>query len=151
MFWLVHILVGGALGVLFDSWVLVGILAIVSHFILDATPHWDGFFDTKGFLTSGVAVITDDEILVRGSEALITSMVVWMMILQQSPGIVLFGAAMSLVPDALKIFYYTPLKKLKLYQKYLHFHGAIQPEISPIPGLLTQAVVSALALWILLW
>jgi hypothetical protein len=140
MFWIVHILIGMIIGVKFKSPWLVIPIALLSHFVLDAIPHWDGNFDKKKFKKTRKVVINDIDMVVKFLDIIGTISVLIYFYMQSDRGMMLLGAVMAILPDMSKIGYLTKLKDTKGYMRYIMFHNNIQGETSIIDGLSVQVI-----------
>ena len=150
MLWLVHILIGMIIGVEFKSpWLIIPI-AILSHFILDGIPHWDGNFDKKEFKKTGKAIITDTDMIVKFLDVIGSLMVITYFYMQADRGLMVLGAVMAILPDLSKVGYLTKLKNTKGYMHYIMFHNNIQRETTMKKGLSIQAICFILMVIILL-
>lgn len=143
MFWIIHALVGMLIGAYVDSWIVVLILSIISHFIFDMLPHWDGYFDKAGFLKTGIAKISKGEVIIRGIDFILMTLIVGYFYFRSRNHLLLLGAFGALLPDIIKIFNYTKLKKNKIYYQYLIFHSKIQNDLPMLYGLLLQFIIGA--------
>lgn len=141
MFFLIHVLLGAVIGAAIPSLIPVILLAIISHFILDAIPHWDGDFDIKAFARTGKASISRLTFIIRAVDFIIAIALIVFFYTTTHQTIILAGAIASLLPDLVKIGYYTPLKNAKFFQAYLRFHGNLQKETSFVIGILTQIIM----------
>lgn len=154
MFWVIHILFGIVIGLEFHSAWLIIPIALLSHFILDYIPHWDGFFDKEYFQETGIARITKRDFIVKFIDfsfmVLITVFFYYIYIRGGSSLIdksdLVLGAIMALLPDIVKIGYFTRLKRKKSFNNYLHFHSRIQKDISWKKGLITQGILLVILL-----
>jgi len=140
MLWLVHILIGMIIGVKFKSPWLVIPIAILSHFILDAIPHWDGNFDKKKFKKTKSVVINDIDMIVKFLDIIGSISVIIFFYMQADKGMMVLGAVMAILPDLSKVGYLTKLKDTKGYMHYIMFHNNIQGEASIMDGLSIQAI-----------
>lgn len=148
MFWIIHILFGMVIGLEFHSAWLIIPIALLSHFILDYIPHWDGFFDKELFQETGIARITKRDVIVKTvdfSFMILISIYFYSMYIESGLTVnktyLLLGAFMALFPDFVKIGYLTRLKKRKSFQSYLHFHSKIQRDITWKKGLIIQLIL----------
>ena len=147
MLYFIHGIVGAVFGSYFSNiWVII-LLGILSHFILDMVPHWDGVFDKKLFAKKGKLSVSRKMLYTRIIDGLFT---ICLVVYFASNKLVLIGILTSLIPDLIKIFYFTPLRRSKIYLGYLKFHSKIQKEVDWKLGLLTQAIVLVLALILLI-
>ena len=150
MLWLVHILIGMIIGVQFKSpWLIIPI-AIISHFVLDGIPHWDGNFDKKKFKKTGKAVITDTDIIVKFLDVIASISVIIFFYMQSDRNLMVLGAVMAILPDLSKVGYLTKLRNTKGYMHYIMFHNNIQSETTMTNGLSIQAVCFVLMIIVLL-
>jgi hypothetical protein len=150
MLWLVHILIGMIIGVQFKSpWLIIPI-AILSHFILDGIPHWDGNFDKKEFKKTKTAVITDTDIIVKFLDVIASIAVISYFYMQSDKGLMVLGAVMAILPDLSKVGYLTKLRNTKGYMHFIMFHNNIQRETTMKNGLSIQAVCFILLIIVLI-
>ncbi len=140
MFYFVHILAGALIAKYIPSLWPVIILSIVSHFILDIIPHWDGFTNkpSKKYKLQ----INKKRIIIRAIDMLIGIILVFILFAKFSSTIMLIGIFFSLLPDMAKILYFTPLKNTKIIESYMHFHSRIQGKSNWKLGLLIQVLIS---------
>jgi hypothetical protein len=139
MFWIVHILIGMIIGIQFKSpWLIIPI-AILSHFILDAIPHWDGNFDKKKFKKTGNVVVNDIDMVVKFLDIIGSLSVIIYFYMQSDRNMMVLGAVMAILPDLSKVGYLTKLKDTKGYMHYIMFHNNIQGEAPLLDGLSIQA------------
>lgn len=130
-----HLLVGAAIVHSIPNPAISLPAAFVSHFVLDAAPHWDGSpqapFSKK--VVSGVAF---DYIFGASLIFLIT---------QGDPrqAILLLGAFLATLPDFIMAFsrhVKTPLTKLPLIDRFNKYHSNIQTNVRFSRGLLASFV-----------
>jgi hypothetical protein len=125
------------------SWSVV-VLALVSHFILDAIPHRDEIDKNHLSRKQVIAVVIDFAVGVT---------LLWLVFRETNLMLIAFGAVIGILPDIvdnLPIFLKS-LSKTKWWQAYHQFHSKIQA-IKPnwIAGILTQLIVIAgLLFWLL--
>lgn len=150
MLWLVHILIGMIIGVQLKSpWLIIPI-AIISHFVLDAIPHWDGDFDKKKFKKTGKASISEIDMVVKYLDIIASVSVIIYFYMQSDRGLMVLGAVMAILPDLSKIGYLTKLRNTKGYMRFIMFHSNIQGETTMKNGLSIQAVFFILLIIVLL-
>lgn len=144
MFYLVHILAGALIGRYIPSLWIVIILSIISHFILDIIPHWDGFTNkpSKEYKLQ----INKKRIIIRTADMLMSIVLVSILFTKSSSTIMFIGIFFSLLPDLTKILYFTPLKNTKIIENYMHFHAKIQGKANWKLGLIIQVIISAILL-----
>lgn len=130
-------------------WLIIPI-AILSHFILDGIPHWDGNFDKKKFKKTGKAVITDTDMIVKFLDIIASVAVIVYFYTQSDRNLMVLGAIMAILPDMSKIGYLTKLRNTKGYMHFIMFHNNIQRETTMKNGLSIQAVCFVLMVIVLL-
>lgn len=136
-----HLLVGAAIVSFIPEPAISLPLAFASHFVLDATPHWDGSpeapFSKK--VVSGVVV---DYIFGIALIFLITTG-------DPRQLVILLGAFLATLPDfimTLSRHIQTPLAKLPLIAHFNKYHKHIQVNVNFVSGLMTAFAVSAAAI-----
>lgn len=136
-----HLLVGAAIAHSIPEPAISLPAAFLSHFVLDATPHWDGSpkapFSKK--LISGVIA---DYIFGMALVYFISSG-------QPHQFIILLGALLATLPDfimAITKHFPTPLAHLPLIYTFNKHHLNIQNNVHIAQGLLSSSVVSIAAL-----
>jgi len=146
MIYLIHALVGGLIGGYVNSVPAVIILAVLSHFLLDMLPHWDGpynkpYFEKTGKLRAHKAMyyIETFDFIIAAISVIIFAQVFPMM----SGKMITLGVVSSLAPDIIKLGYFSPLRDQKLYMGYLKFHSKIQNEVSWKKGIAVQLILLA--------
>lgn len=153
MFWVIHILIGMIIGKEFNSpWLIIPI-ALLSHFALDAIPHWDGIFDKKDFKKTGKAKITDIDVMAKFFDIFFSAILVVFFfyntsIIDKTP--MFLGGFIAILPDMVKGFYITKLREKKSFIDYLKFHGEIQGEADMKEGIMIQCTFFALFLVIIM-
>lgn len=140
MFYIIHILVGILIGIIFNNPLLIIPIAFLSHFIIDMIPHWDGDFDKRKFEKTGIAKIKKSVIYIRVIDSFFSIILLIYFLYISNNYNIIYGAFFSLLPDVLKIGYLTPITNNKYFKKYLKFHSRIQKDINIIPGLIIQAI-----------
>jgi hypothetical protein len=146
MFIFIHALLGGLIAMNISSLILIAILAIVSHYVLDWIPHWDGPFNKAHFKKTGVAIINRGDVLIHALDVLLVIAVIIIFHQEFDSGTIIFGALVSILPDFMKIGYITRLKTNDKFMKQLKFHAKIQKDVSWKLGLLTQVLILAIIL-----
>lgn len=122
-----HVLTGTAIALAVRQPLLVVPLAFASHFLLDATPHFDHpvyRYGSKHF----TKIMFTDGILSMGSVLLI------MLLVPQLAGVVALGALFAILPDFFWLYYYTHGRPQWWFFK---FHSKIQWFERP-PGALVE-------------
>lgn len=148
MLFLIHALIGGVIGASTHSFILAVLAAIVSHFILDAIPHWDGDFNMEEFKKTGKAKISRFTFATRAFDLILAIALITYFYHSTHQEIILTAAIAALLPDIVKIGYYTPLKNQQFFKNYLKFHASIQKEASWKIGLLIQFCVLVLGIFV---
>lgn len=123
-----HVLTGTAIALAVKEPLLVAPLALISHFLLDATPHFDHpiyQYGSKYFTRIMVA----DGVLSIGTVSLV------MIAVPQLAGVIALGAFFAIVPDFLWLYYYTHGRPQWWFFK---FHSKIQ-WYERTPGLFVEA------------
>jgi len=146
----VHALLGAYFGIKFESIWLVVVVGLLSHFVLDWIPHWDGGFDHKTFRKGYVARLNKGLVFLRTMDGLLMVLIVVLLYLRFDSGFVVIGAFAALFPDVVKIGYFIGLRNKKWYKSYLLFHSNVEHEVNPVLGLFTQVVAVGILLWLIL-
>lgn len=147
MFYFIHVLAGALIAKYFPSILPVIFLSLLSHFILDLIPHKDNISDAK--LTEknyNKIKITKRAFLFELADIFIGIFLIVYIFLTFRSILMLIGIFFSLLPDIIKIFYFTPFKNTKIFKKYLHFHSIIQIEVGWFLGILTQIIITIILL-----
>jgi hypothetical protein len=149
MFYFVHALLGGLIGLHFHSLLLIFSLAFLSHFLLDVIPHWDIGFDREHFKESSEVRITRKIVLISLFDLFLALFVVYELYHAFASKLLIFGAFASLLPDMISLGYFTKMKNKKRYNQFLHFHNNLQGEAGFYYGILTQLIIALILLIIL--
>jgi hypothetical protein len=123
-----HVLTGAAIAIGVRQPLLVAPLALVSHFVLDATPHFDHAvyrYGSKYF----AAIMASDAIL---SISTITALTLFF---PQLAGVIAIGALFAILPDFFWLYYYTHGRP---QWWFFRFHTKIQWYERP-PGAIVEA------------
>ncbi len=135
-----HIIVSGILGSRTQSYFLAAIIGLVSHYVLDAIPHWDylpefetevrtknNFIRTKKFWEN-ICKVASDILLGFGALAIFV-------IFDKNTNIVplIISAVFSVLPDAILLLYWmTEWKIIKWNAKLQEFsHSLMRKKINP--------------------
>jgi len=138
------------IGVYFKSPLMIIPIAILSHFVLDAIPHWDGNFDRKKFRKTGKIIISDMDMIVKLLDIVASVLIITFFYMQSDRNLMVLGAIMAILPDISKIGYLTRLKDTKGYMRYIMFHTDIQRETSMRNGLSIQAICCIMSVILLI-
>jgi len=149
MFGLVHVLFGCLLGKNLDSISLIIVLAFLSHFLLDLMPHWDGTFNKDKFSKTGKANITKRDFFIHIADMVLAALMLILVYNSFESKRIIFGAIFSLLPDLIKVGYFTPIRKNKWYMQYLKLHAFFQQEVSWIAGLIIQIGIILILLYMI--
>jgi len=136
-----HLLVGAAIVHAIPEPAISLPAAFMSHFVLDATPHWDGS-PKAPFSKKLLGGITADYVF---------GMALVFLISLGSPNqaLILFGAFLATLPDfimALTRHFETPLAKLPLVGTFNHYHHNIQTNVRFTQGMFSSFAVSLAAI-----
>lgn len=136
-----HLLVGAAIAHSIPEPTISLPLAFASHFVLDATPHWDGSPEAP-FAKKVVGGVIVDYIF---------GVTLIFLISQGDPNqlVVLLGAFLATLPDFIMTFsrhIQTPLMRLPLVAHFNKYHRRIQVNVNFASGLLTGVAVSVAAI-----
>lgn len=130
-----HAITGAALASLVPDQPLVGFaVGFLSHFVLDAIPHWDYKLnskkeDTNNHMNDDMVINKDflKDILKIGFDGLLgllLSLIVFNFYFKFSVFIVLSGAIGAMMPDALQFVYmkwrHEPLTSLQKFHLWIH-------------------------------
>ncbi len=144
-----HVAVGAAIAMKVVNPALAIPLAFGSHFILEKIPHWNPHLNTetekygKPTKKSTVIVIID----VCASLALGFFIASKALPNTSHVATILVASFASVLPDVIEGPYFFLGVKNKFIKKWIVFQKSLQADTSIIPGLLTQAVTIAAALW----
>ncbi len=141
MFYIIHVLLGGLIGLHFHSLLLVVLLAFLSHFVLDMLPHWSLGFDKEYFKEYSEPNWNKKMVFLGAIDSLMAIFILFMLNAKFESGLIIIGALVAVFPDIMGIGYFTRLKKRKKYKKFLHFHSNIQREVGFLAGCLIQITI----------
>lgn len=154
-----HIIVGASLANLLTFNPLIAFfIGFISHFLLDAIPHWD--YEIK-FINNNEDKLKKElnlnknfkiDLLKIGLDFLLGLIVLSFFIDGQNLYILLFGALGGIFPDLLQVLYYKfkvePLKSLQKFHVVFIHSDLFKFKI--IPGILTQIFVVIISIFLLL-
>lgn len=145
MFVLVHVLLGGLIGEYSHSILLIVLVSLISHFVLDMIPHWDGGdFDRKFFNKTGIAFSGKISIFINIFDLIICIFLMSFLYKEFHSKLMLLGAIAGIAPDLAKFGYLTKLRKNRHFLNYLKFHSKIQKDVNWKLGLITQIIITIL-------
>lgn len=136
-----HLLVGAAIVRAIPNPAVSLPAAFLSHFILDAAPHWDGS-PKAPFSKKVLGGVTADYIF--GA-----ALVYFISTGQPNQILILLGAFLATLPDFIMAFsrhFQTPLAKLPLINHFNKYHIHIQTNVRFTHGLITSSAVSLAAI-----
>lgn len=144
-----HVLVGAAIAVKVGNPALALPLAFASHFVLDLLPHINPSIYARTQAGLPLESRIKKIIFIDSLTALIIGSLIAATFLPNTGKavIVLLGAFFAVLPDVLEIPYYFLKSRHPLMVKYVLFSRSLQNDVGPIPGTLTQIIVSLAALW----
>ena len=149
MFFIIHALLGSLIAERFSSVLLIIALSLISHFLLDMLPHWDGHYNKKLFRITDKVIFRKSTAVLQLTDLFLTLILIIILYFEFDSKLMILGALVSILPDLAKAGYFTKLRKRKAYIAYLKFHSKIQKDVSWKLGLLTQFIVLILLLKIL--
>jgi hypothetical protein len=149
MLLIIHALLGSILGIHLHSAALIIFLGILSHFLLDMIPHWDGNFDKEHFRNYSMVNFNKRLIYLHLAESIFTAIFIYSLYATFSDKFMLLGAIAAILPDLANVGYLTRLRYKKSYKKYLHFHNDIQKDTGFMFGITTQIILLIIFLKIL--
>ncbi len=144
-----HIAVGAAIAMKVVNPALAIPLALGSHFLLEKIPHWNPHLNTEmekyGKVTKKSTVIVIIDVC--------TSLALGFFIASKAlpstshAATILVASLASVLPDVIEGPYFFLGIKSKYINKWISFQKSIQVNTSIVPGLLTQVIIIATALW----
>jgi hypothetical protein len=152
MFYLIHILAGAVIAKYFPSLWPVIILSLLSHFIIDIIPHKDTPSSiSKSFKKSySKFKLTKTAVFSELSDIIPSLILIFYLFLKFNSLLMLISVFFSLLPDIVKVFYFTPVKNNKIFKGYMDFHNNIQTELSWFWGIITQIIVAIILVLLLI-
>lgn len=144
-----HTVVGAAIAVKVGNPVLALPLALASHFAFEFLPHWNPhlYREIKKYgrvSRASTLFVAADVVLSLSAGFFIASRVLpdythfWTIIA---------ASFLAVAPDVLEGPYFFLGWRHPFFEKLIAFQRKLQYDVSPIPGLLTQAIVLAAAFW----
>lgn len=140
-----HLLVGAAIVKTIPNPMVSLPLAFLSHFALDAFPHWDGSPKTPFSLKTTGWIIVDYLIGLN--------IILLLTVGLENQFLIIFGAFLGTLPDFILGAYRhlrTSLERFTIIAVPNQFHISIQRNISFYPGLIVTALTSLISIFILL-
>ncbi len=147
----VHALSGLAIGASVDNAPISFALGVASHFVLDMIPHRDFIVKSEDLETihpSQIWVILADQLVMFGALFFVVPYV-WSTIASSLAG--MLGALLPDLISSLRLFL-PQLNTISIFKKFNIWHNVIQqpPMYNVFIGLLSQASVIGLSLWVIL-
>jgi len=156
-----HIIVSGLLGATTQNYLLAAVFGFVSHYILDAIPHWDylsdefesraktekGFFKNKKFWRELINVALD---ILIGLGLLFIFLKYY-----KNPQIIpaIIGVTFGILPDPLSLLYWmTKWKFIKWnfdFHEFVHYSIHSKIDQKSWPGIIIQTIAVALIFLVL--
>lgn len=144
-----HVLVGGAIAIKVGNPALALPLAFASHFVLDLVPHWNPPIYKQMKENGRVGKKMTILIFLESSLALVSGLFIALLSLPDINRaiIILLGAFLAVLPDVVEIPYYFLGVRHPAIIRYVEFNHKIQAGAPLIPGIITQILVAAAAIW----
>ena len=146
-----HVLVGAAIATKIVNPALAIPLAFASHFVLEKVPHWNPHLNQETEKYGRPTKKSTQIVFADSSLALVSGLFIAHSVLPNYAHAATIVAAcfFSVLPDVIEGPYFFLGVRHELIKKWIKFQKSIQTDVSPIPGLLTQAAISIAALiWI---
>lgn len=150
MFYIIHILAGAVIAKYFPSLWPIIILSLISHFLIDMIPHKDNLLGEKVSKINYNVKITKKAFAFDIINSLMGIIIILLILLKFQNSLMLVGIFFSLLPDMFKIFYFTAIRNNRIFKNYMHFHSVIQTDTGWFLGILTQAIMAAALIILLL-
>ena len=153
-----HAIVGGAIASLFPSHpVLVATAGFVSHFAIDAIPHWDYPLQAISLrpAADSRALNLDrrlwvDLTLIALDACAGLAIAIWLFATPATIGTILLGAVAAMVPDPLQVVHALyprePLKSLQRFHQWIHAKRKLSWPLGASSQAIFAAVVSGIAI-----
>lgn len=142
MFMIIHALLGIIIASNFHSKILILILGILSHYLLDMIPHWDGDFDREDFKKTGIPKVVKTTVVLHTINYLFIFWLIYSLAEVPHGGLLILGVVAAILPDIANLVYPTRLKNNKKYISHLKFHARIQTDSSRTFGIIIQIILA---------
>ncbi|MFA4960449.1 MAG: hypothetical protein WC548_02185 [Candidatus Pacearchaeota archaeon] len=149
MFYIVHTLLGGFIGLHLNSIILIILIAFLSHFVIDNIPHWGIGFDKNNFKKNYQVNFHKKMIAIGIIDGVIAIFLLIFLYGKFNNTHLVIGCMASVMPDILSVGYLTKFKHKKRYKKFLKLHNNIQREAGFFFGIITQLILILILLEIL--
>lgn len=156
-----HAVAGAALATLFPNYPVLGFaVGFVSHYFLDAMPHWSYSVksireDENNLLNTNIILSRDSymdlfKIGLDGVLGLLLVFIIFGMSHQQSLLTIFMGAIGGMAPDALQFCYWKWKHEPLITFQRLHnwVHTKIRLDEKPILGILSQAAIIVIFIFV---
>lgn len=153
-----HIIISGLIGAKTGNYFLAAAAGLISHYVLDAIPHWDGYLDKefqakaeadKGFIRNKFFRKEIAKVAADFSLGLIIFYIFFGRHLDYgSAALALTGIFFGILPDPLQLLYWltkSPLLKFNYDLQHVIHQNKKQPDFTF--GMLTQIITIALAVY----
>lgn len=145
-------LVGAAIAAKTANPVLGLSLALASHFVLDLIPHWNPPIHTQMQRKGKLEIGTKNLMIIDSTTSLMAGLIIAASLSQNFQDInqaiiILLGSFLAVLPDVLEIPYYFWEVKHPAMLRYVALNHSLQTNAPLIPGIITQALVGAAAVW----
>ncbi|OGM56522.1 hypothetical protein A3E46_00005 [Candidatus Woesebacteria bacterium RIFCSPHIGHO2_12_FULL_46_16] len=144
-----HVIVGAAIATKVVNPALAIPLAFASHFILEKVPHWNPHLNTetekfgKPTKKSTYIVIADASLaLFSGTYIAYRALPNWGLF-----ATIIAASFASVLPDLIEGPYFFLKARNETIKRWIRFQKSLQVDTSVVPGLLTQAITIAAAIW----
>jgi hypothetical protein len=135
-----HALVGMVFAAIIPNPLVGWPLAFLSHFLVDMLPHWNWQPDARPWSLLGIIL-----------DLVLLQICLVHLVLQSPLKLILAGGAFfAILPDLLEAPYIFLDYNNRYLKNLMQFQKRIQNKIPPLPGLVTQIILSAICLRILL-
>ena len=144
-----HTIVGAAIATKIGNPALALPIALLSHFVLDLTPHWNPHLNKEikeyGHITKRTKAIVTVDVIV----SLISGFYLASLVLPDVNKflVVLAGCFLAVLPDVAEGPHFFFGQRWRPVKKLVEFQSKLQFNVPLIPGLLSQALVIIAALW----
>lgn len=144
-----HAVVGAAIAAKVGNPALALPLALASHFVVDALPHWNPHLNRELKEHGRITSRTTTFVVVDVVGSLIAGFGIASTVLPDITHfwVVILGAFLAVLPDVVEAPYFFLRKEYAFVGRLIAFQKSIQNDTSPLVGLTTQAILVAAALW----
>ncbi|MDO8503416.1 MAG: hypothetical protein Q7S60_01870 [bacterium] len=144
-----HTIVGAALAAKIGNPALALPLALASHFVLDMLPHWNPHLRTEKRTLGDIRPKTKRIVMIDVVVSIVVGVAIATTVLPDTKHfiVVLLGAFLAVLPDVLEGPYFFFNQRNKVVSRLLDFQKSLQFDVSFLPGVLTQIILSFAALW----